>query len=317
MKRTILRVLMPLVLVFFMLAVPCWAQKEQFYKLFIKIEIKPQPKAKVVELWVPLPPDDPFQQVQALKIKAPGGYLITQGGEYKNRYLYLRWTGPLLHETSLNIEALVRRQEVVPHPWPYKPPLRYLLSDRLVPVKDFKDMANQIVGDQKDKLLELRLLYDYVVSTLQYRKTGTGWGRGDALWACSHRHGNCTDFHSFLMALARAEGIPVLFEIGLPVPDKGGPIKGYHCWLIAFPKGLIMGLDASEAAKHPEKKDYFFGHLCPKRILITRGRDLLLAPPQHGPRLNFLYKAYLEVDLQPAPGAVRTYYEVWPLSKKP
>jgi len=78
------------------------------------------------------------------------------------------------------------------------------------------------------------------------------------------------------MALARAAGIRVLFEIGLSVPPKGGVIKGYHCWLLAFPTGWLYGLDASEAAKNPEKRGYFFGHLCENRILLTRGRDLLL-----------------------------------------
>jgi len=35
-----------------------------------------------------------------------------------------------------------------------------------------------------------------------------GWGRGDAKWACDAKFGNCTDFHSYFMGLARSKGPP-------------------------------------------------------------------------------------------------------------
>ena len=98
-------------------------------------------------------------------------------------------------------------------------------------------------------------------------------------------------------------------NLSLKLEDKDGEIKGYHCWVLAFPEGYTYGIDASEAAKHPEKKEYFFGHLDDRRIGITRGRDILLSPPQHGERLNYIYKAYEEVDLEPSNG-VETYYFV-------
>ncbi len=286
------------------------SQAAETYLLKEIVKINPLPKAHLVELWVPLPLEDPFQRVEALDIKAPKGFLVTQGQEYGNRYLYVRWQGSLPKGAELKIEARIRRFEASPRPWPYSLPQRYLLPDRLVPVEAFRPLAQEIVGSTQEPLAKLKAIYDYVVDNLRYQKSGTGWGRGDALWACSHRHGNCTDFHSLFMALARAEGIPVLFEMGLPVPPQGEVVKGYHCWLLAFVQGKVYGIDASEAAKHPEKRAYFFGHLCARRILLTRGRDLLLAPPQHGPRLNFLYQAYLEVDLKPRPKAVKTIYSV-------
>ncbi len=275
------------------------------------VQVKPLPKAHLVELWVPLPLEDPFQRVETLNIKAPKGFLVTQGQEYGNRYLYIRWEGPLLKGAEVKIKARIKRLEASPRPWPYPIAQRYLLPDRLVPVEALRPLAEDIVGSTQDPLAKLKAIYTYVVDNLRYQKSGTGWGRGDALWACSHRHGNCTDFHSLFMALARAEGIPVLFEMGLPVPPQGGQPHGYHCWLLAFVQGKVYGIDASEAAKHPEKRTYFFGHLCAQRILLTRGRDLLLAPPQHGPRINFLYQAYLEVDLKPRPKAVKTIYHIY------
>ena len=35
---------------------------------------------------------------------------------------------------------------------------------------------------------------------MRYDKSGIGWGRGDALYACDAKRGNCTDFHALLMA---------------------------------------------------------------------------------------------------------------------
>ncbi|OAG27401.1 transglutaminase-like domain-containing protein [Thermodesulfatator autotrophicus] len=294
----------------FMLFFSSWAWATKVYLLKTQVKVEPISEAKLVELWVPLPLEDEFQKVESIEVKAPKNYDVTTESEYGNRFLHLTWEGALPEGAEVQIVAKVRREEVSPRPWEKDIPLRLLLPDQLVPVDTFKSMAKQIAGDKKDDLAKLKAIYDYVVTNMKYQKTGTGWGRGDAIWACNNRRGNCTDFHSLFMGLARAEGIPALFQMGLPVPPKGGVIKGYHCWLLTFPDHQLYGIDASEAAKHPEKRSYFFGHLCDGRIVLTQGRDILLAPAQHGPRLNFIYKAYLEVDLKPTPKKVHTTYEV-------
>lgn len=63
------------------------------------------------------------------------------------------------------------------------------------------------------------------------------------------------------------------------------------------PYGWIP-VDASEAWKHPEKKNYFFGahdhdH---DRVQFTVGRDIRLDPPQQGEPLNYFIYPYAEVD---------------------
>jgi len=74
---------------------------------------------------------------------------------------------------------------------------------------------------QDSALDKARAIYDYVFTTMRYDKTGTGWGHGDVLYACDAKKGNCTDFHSLFIAMARSQGIPARFEIGFPLPpDK-------------------------------------------------------------------------------------------------
>ena len=58
-------------------------------------------------------------------------------------------------------------------------------------------------------------------------------------------------------------------------------------------------VDISEAWKHQEKKDYFFGTLDTNRIEFTKGRDLKLSPAQDGTPLNYFVYPYVEVAGKP------------------
>jgi len=44
-------------------------------------------------------------------------------------------------------------------------------------------------------LAQARALYDHTIDRMSYIKYGEGWGKGDAVYACDSRTGNCTDFH--------------------------------------------------------------------------------------------------------------------------
>jgi transglutaminase-like putative cysteine protease len=144
-----------------------------------------------------------------------------------------------------------------------------------------------------------RTLYDYIFNTMRYEKTGTGWGRGDALWACDSHHGNCTDFHSVFISMARSQHIPAWFEIGFSIADDKAEsdVAGYHCWAEFYTAARgWFPVDISEAWRHPEKKDYFFGAHDVNRIQFSVGRDLLLRPEQAGERLNYFIYPYVELD---------------------
>ena len=55
-------------------------------------------------------------------------------------------------------------------------------------------------------------------------------------------------------------------------------------------------IDISEAWKHQEKSDYFFGAHDVNRVQFTMGRDLKLRPAQAGPPLNYFVYPYVEMD---------------------
>ena len=139
---------------------------------------------------------------------------------------------------------------------------------------------------------------------------GTGWGNGDAFWACSERYGNCTDFHSLFNALARSSGIPSRFEIGFSIPENHGrgSVGGYHCCAQFYLPGVgWVPVDASEAFKHPERREEFYGGQGADRIRFTTGRDLELGPAQKSGPLNYFIYPHVELAGEMWKGPIPTH----------
>ena len=128
------------------------------------------------------------------------------------------------------------------------------------------------MAEKSDDLERAKALYDHVIGRMRYDKSGTGWGRGDALYACDARTGNCTDFHAYFIALARSIGIPARFAIGATIPadkneghDRRLPLLGG-----IFADGRWVPVDISEAWKNPKLADYYFGHNPANRFEPTK-----------------------------------------------
>lgn len=170
---------------------------------------------------------------------------------------------------------------------------RDLQADKLVTISPrVRALADEITAGKATPLEQARAIYQYLVTTMTYDKTTPGWGRGDTERACDVKKGNCTDFHSLFMSLARAKGIPARFVIGFPLSAKDGQVKGYHCWAEFYVKNRgWIPVDASDASKtsDPAIREALFGNLDPDRIQFTVGRDLVLAPKTAQPLNYFIY----------------------------
>jgi transglutaminase-like putative cysteine protease len=158
--------------------------------------------------------------------------------------------------------------------------------------------ARQATAGRRTRMAQARGIYDYVRQVMTYDKTTPGWGRGDTRRACLLGKGNCTDFHSLFISMARAQQIPARFKIGVVIPQQSsGVVAGYHCWAEFYVPGRgWIPVDASEAWKHPERADDYFGAHDPNRLLISVGRDLRLTPRQRGQPANLFFAPYVEVD---------------------
>ena len=249
-------------------------------------------------MWIPIPSSDAFQTIEVMTIDVPGSHEILIDNRFGNKVLFVELDSsdsgaPLL------LKFAVQRHEKSAYNDSTTPDV-YLASDRMVPNNDmFKQIATDVLVDKNGgDLVKARALYDHTIDTMRYAKFGNEYGNGDAMFACDSARGNCTDYHSYFIALSRAVGIPARFAIGAAVPanrDDGG-IDGYHCWAEFYAEGKWWPVDISEADKYTSLSTYYFGHNPANRVEFSHGRDLVVEPgPESGP-INFLAFPLLEVD---------------------
>jgi transglutaminase-like putative cysteine protease len=267
-------------------------------------------------LWIPLPQADGYQDIRGLHIDSPVNYVQGRDPEYGNAFaafaptaqqsvdgfdVLLRFTAVRReHRVALDAAALRNVAAATSR----DPTLqRYLEPDKLVPLNGtIAELAKEHTAGDTTAIQKARHIYDYVLATMRYDKTGEGWGRGDAIWACTSKRGNCTDFHSLFIGMMRSSGIPARFEIGFPLPEgkTEGDIPGYHCWAEFYLSGVgWVPVDASEAWKNPAKREFFFGAHDTNRVFFTYGRDIRLSPDQKGDPLNYFIYPYAETNGQP------------------
>ncbi|MBI3781595.1 MAG: transglutaminase domain-containing protein, partial [candidate division NC10 bacterium] len=276
------------------------------------VEIPAQPAGiGPIDVFIPLAVSDAHQTILRRDVKAsiPGREKIES--QYGNKF----WHGHVDRSDGTPITVVVdyiaqrqvfKQQHLASSGMrAYSPKEREELalslgSDRRVPISDpvIDKVRAELPQTDPPPLARARAIYDYVIDHMEYKKVGSGWGNGDTFWACSARYGNCTDFHALFISLARAEGIPARFEIGFPIPEDrtSGVIDGYHCWTEFHLPGVgWFPIDASEAWKHKERRDLYFGSQPADRIQFTIGRDLQLGDGHTTGPLNYFIYPHVEV----------------------
>jgi transglutaminase-like putative cysteine protease len=295
--------------------------------------------AKQVRLWLPVPLDTPDQTITKLVISAQLVDSGDGGSSTASAAIMGKTPDDLKRDTTQgeltftvrDIEGGFGRSVCIESPGkPIKAELAFdvtryetkgggkaspaelaALTDAepLIPLDGKVAAVAASLKTPSEPLATARALYDHTLERMKYDKPESGgWGRGDAEWACDAKFGNCTDFHSYFMGLARSKGMPARFEMGFSVPpaaadggEKEAKVGGYHCWAYVWIEGHgWMPVDVSEADKNPAKAEYFFGTLDADRVTMTGGRDLVLDPAPAAGALNFFVYPYAEIDGKPA-----------------
>jgi len=303
-------VLLPL----FVLSLAALAQDSRHFTFHYAFTVKNLPSGKMVRVWFPAAQSDQYQEVKIVSAKGDLPLKKTRESKFGNEIYFAEAGSSTQPELHFELEYdVVRRERIALQPAAHvvaasltsKERQEDLQPDTLVPITGLPaDLAVKVTEGKTQPLDKARAIYDYVFTTMKYDKTGTGWGHGDVLYACDAKKGNCTDFHSLFIAMARSQGIPARFEIGFPLPpDKhSAEIAGYHCWSDFYVDGKgWIPVDISEAWKHPGERDYFFGSHDVNRVQFSMGRDLRLIPAQDGKPLNYFVYPYVEVDGQEYP----------------
>lgn len=265
--------------------------------------------AERIHLWMPLPPTSPSQAVHDLTVHSTLPYETRTEARFHNRMVHVA-SGREPSSFTVETRYRVVRQRAAAEPAPLPPAAakRYLdLPGRMRVTPEIDAFARKVIGGASEPTQVARRVYDALIDYLTYDKQIAGCGTGDTAWIMKSRRGKCSDYHALYTAILRSRGIPVRWEEGfpLPLPATGGEAQGRlagdctgaHCWVSFYDAAAgWVPVDVSEADKHPELHDFFFGHLTPNRFQISAGRYITLDPPQGGEPLPELAFAYVEAD---------------------
>ena len=267
--------------------------------------------SKEAKVWIPLAQSNDFQDVDIISIEAPVGHQTLTDEVYGNKILFFTLR-PQDSGKKIVVHYDVHRLEKSAYEGNREDASRYLALNLKASLGEgIKATAEEIVRGKEGDLMAARALYDKVIDMMSYKRCGVGWGKGDVSHARSTHSGNCSDFHSYFIALARSVGIPARFAIGASIPSERneGSIQGYHCWAEFFAEGKWWPVDISEANKFTSLSMYYFGHHPANRIEFTRGRDLVVEPgPSTGP-INFFAYPIMEIDGEPQPAKILFGFE--------
>lgn len=266
------------------------------------------PGAQEVRIWMPALSENPHQVIEEMNLEPKDSALITYDQQYHNKIIYYSFKFPESPVMEIKAYYKVKRNE-----YSNKPTFislakaaieeslsQYLSGNRLVTISPrIQSLAAEITKGKKTDIDKAYAIYDYIFQSVSYDKTIPGWGNGDTERVCLVKAGNCTDFHSLFISLARASGIPAKFVMGVPLPQdkREGEIPGYHCWAEFYEEKLgWIPVDISEAWKDKSKYHYYFGTIPKDRLELTQGRDIVLEPAQNTEPLNYFFYPHVEVD---------------------
>src|SRR5947209_453209 len=148
-------------------------------------------------VWLPLAKTDAFQNVTVEELNMPIKWDKVQDRDYGNDICVLSLE-PKDSGKTIEVRYRVVRKEKAAYRADDTKTARYLHPEKLVPVNEkFKTLAEKAAAGKTSDLERAKALYDHVITRMRYDKSGTGWGRGDAMYACDVRTGSCTDFHDY------------------------------------------------------------------------------------------------------------------------
>jgi hypothetical protein len=277
---------------------------ERHFQFNYAAKVNGVPAGAEVKIWVPIAENSPQQTVELSGKSIPAQLKINRDLVYGNQIGFFEIQQPNTDEPiEFSFEYQVGRKQAglddSEKSLEASQSKKFLNANRLVPKtgKPLELLAEKTMP--KDAKAAGELLYEVVENHMKYDKSKPGYGNGDSVWACDSKTGNCTDFHSLFISLARSQNIPARFQIGFPLsPNKTeGKVGGYHCWAWFHIEGQgWLPVDISEADKHPELKSFYCGQLTKDRIAFSTGRDIKLIPESKADPLNYFVYPHVEVD---------------------
>jgi transglutaminase-like putative cysteine protease len=285
----------------------------------LTVNLSAQAAGQDAKLWIPYPVSDAYQVISDINVTGD----FASSGVYTDRsygtpILYAEWPKDAKSRTltfSFAVERLEIRQTGLPTVEPAWNPAdyaEYLQPTSLGPLDgEVKKLADSIVEKKKTVLEKARAIYDWTVDNMYRDPETLGCGKGDVCLLLKKPGGKCTDISSVYIALCRAAGVPAreIFSVRLGKKAEEDTTTWQHCWAEFFLPGygwitadpadvrkamLTEKIDL-ENPKTKEYREFFWGGIDPYRVVIAKGRDVVLNPAQSGQPLNTFGYPYAEV----------------------
>jgi transglutaminase-like putative cysteine protease len=298
------------------------------YEVDFSVVVTPPYHAKVLKIWLPLPPTNAGQDIRDRRLSTFPMKVLPQIGTepvYGNRFAYFEFHEPkgaqiIRHQFGAKVWEMrwgVDPQKVINvRRWP-EPFAPYLQRDSLTDDQSFRAVLNDLVGPASTNSERLFAGMSWIEGHLTYDHRNASL-KASAEHAFANRRGHCSDYHGLCAAMGRELGSPTRVAYGLNLFPKNSPS---HCKLEAFlpPYGWVP-FDLSETQKMvkriEESEDVSpvertrLETLARKRLeegfrdntwlLVTRGTNYDLAPKASRP-VRVVRTIYAEADGEPLP----------------
>lgn len=275
------------------------------------VDMSKYDKGSKVRVWIPVAQTNDYQTVEDVNFEI--GELNTDADG--NQMLYVEWdeeTDPETRVASVSFKA--SRDEIIAPELVEEGEVEgmdeYLgESAMVVTTGEVKELADEITAGQDTVLGKARAIYDWIYDNMVRDNDVVGCGQGDVCTLINTKAGKCTDINSTFVALCRAAGVPAREMFGVRMNDEV-ITNNEHCWaqfylpgtgwVSADPADVLKAVLTNEWDKADQEaldcKEYYWGSCDPKRVELSRGRDLTLSPAQDGEALNDFGYPYAEVD---------------------
>jgi transglutaminase-like putative cysteine protease len=225
------------------------------YKVDFSFVVTPPNHAKVLKVWVPLPPSDTAQEVSGRELSSFPMKVEPKIGKeplYGNEFAYFEFAHPegaqiIRHKFTVKTWEInwdVDPQKVEPvRRWPVSFD-KFLRSEPLQAVDDrIRKVAAEIVPARGNPARDLSAVMSWIHANIKYDHANCSL-QASAVHALDNKVGHCSDYHGLCAALGRSLGYPTRVVYGINPFPKNSPS---HCKLEAFlpPYGWVC-FDVSE-----------------------------------------------------------------------
>ena len=215
----------------------------------------------------------PYQVVRSMEI-SPGDYTLVID-EYGNHYAEFDFSGqPAGTTKTVKIDYRVAVNELA---YDLSICKGELLDNFIQPELHIESANPQIVAlaselsqGKSNVCQKVRAFYDYIGNHLVYTFNGANWGAQAALGSMGS---DCTEYTDLLVALSRAQGIPVRYFEGLLYLDTGTSTiaRTEHAWPDVYMPGIGWVAMDPTLGRIPVNRETYFAHYTPDHIIVTIG----------------------------------------------